>query len=237
MTQTKARTLLVQTVRSMVGVVTLAIVFFVIILRVLPDTLDVVTREATAASSEDAIIIFNNLVYPGIEADLALDSRTPAAPISRTALERVDGQVRAFAQGTNITKLKIFNLRGMVIYSTEPAQIGSQFSEGTEAFLHATRGRSFSELRRVESHVGMRGTITDAILSSTYIPIRDRGNSVVGVAEIYVDSSHVYARVNQEKSRFLAIIIVGFAGLGAATFWAVWTQVVRLRSVIRIEAG
>lgn len=228
--------LFIQTLKSTLGVVVLAAAFFVLILRILPGALDVATKEATAASSQDMIMVFRNLAYPEIAADLGLAGNDMPMPLAGAALERVDEKVRAFAADTKIVKLKIFCLKGSIIYSSDLAQIGDRFDQTDEAFLHALRGRSFSEIEHLDRYEGLNGPMSDVVLAATYVPIRDATGSIIGVVEIYVDRTEVQRQVDNEKSEVLAIIIVGFAALGAATFWAIWSQLVRVRAGIRIEA-
>jgi hypothetical protein len=229
--------LLFKTLKATLLVVALAAAFFVLVMRILPGALDLATKEATAASSQDLIMVFRNLVYPEIAEDLGLAGNDMPMPLAGAALERVDRQVRGFAANSKIAKLKIFCLKGSIIYSTDIAQIGERFSETDEAFLHAIRGRSFSEIERKDSYEGLSGAMRDVVLAATYVPIRDDTNTVVGVIEIYVDRTEVQRQIDTEKSEMLAILIVGFAAVGGATFWAIWSQLVRVRASVRIEAG
>lgn len=227
---------LIQTLRATLGVALLAMLFFVLVMRLLPGALDLATKEATAASSQDVIMVFRNLVYPEIDADLDLAGNDMPMPLAGAALGRVDQKVRAFVAGTKIAKLKIFCLKGSIIYSTDRTQIGDRFSEPNEAFLHATRGRSFSEIERKDRFDSVSGPISDAVLAATYVPIRDDSNSLVGVIEVYMDRTVVQRQIDSVKSEIMAVLIVGFAAMGAATFWAIWSQLVRFRASTRIEA-
>ena len=101
------------------------------------------------------------------------------------ALKKALGALMA---GTDVLKVKIYNLDGKTVYSTDPAQIGTDYSPNPR-FLRALRDDFASKLEFRNSFGAMTGPVRDRHVLSSYIPVRrgDKSKPIEGVLEIYSD--------------------------------------------------
>src|SRR3972149_4856989 len=89
-------------------------------------------------------------------------------------------------QGLSVIKVKIYNLEGMTVFSTQESQIGEDKSENA-GFLAALNGGFASELTHRDTFSAFEGEIEDRDVISSYVPIQRGDASVEGVFEIYDD--------------------------------------------------
>ena len=99
--------------------------------------------EATAASNLAISQLIATEVWPSL-ATLLPDSEVDAnGARSNPNLPAIDAIVRRFSPNTDIVKLKIFNLNGLTLYSSEARQIGEDKS-ATSGFRSARQGKPVS---------------------------------------------------------------------------------------------
>jgi hypothetical protein len=116
-----------------------------------------------------------------------------------------DKRVKKSVDIFRIVKLKIYTPEGFIIYSTDVDIIGE--SDHTNKDLHAAlKGEVSSKL---ESETDVWDLMDEQKVGSemveTYLPIRDQGNNIVGVYEIYMDVSSYR---NEVKYALIAIIAI-----------------------------
>jgi two-component system, NarL family, sensor kinase len=121
-----------------------------------------------------------------------------------------------------IAKIKIYNRHGVVVFSTNPSQIGKDQS-GNKGVLAAMRGGVLSELVFRDTFNSFdRGTEEDNLMQ-TYLPVRAApADPVRGVFEIYADVNGMVHHA--EKTEF--IILAGALAIMSALY-AVLIFVVR----------
>jgi hypothetical protein len=98
---------------------------------------------------------------------------------------KIDNRMRRFMSYTDVLKVKLYNARGITLYSSEFSQIGEDKSNNI-GFQRASKGHLASELTYRGKFGAFDGELYNRNLVSTYAPIRD-GAEVVAVAEIYSD--------------------------------------------------
>ncbi len=160
--------------------------------------------------------LFANFVWPGYAGFAGRASDMPRDAIrahAQTVAMLED--VREFARGTRILKVKLFDRAGLTIFSTEIGQIGtdSYTSPGLQAAL---AGRVDCKLEHRARFTAIEGTVFDRRIVSCYLPIHDRPGSehIAAIMEIYSDmtAGHdlVVARVRVEVAVIVAILGVSF---------------------------
>lgn len=210
-----------------------ALTLFLYLAYAIPEALEHSAKNSSQASNEDKVTLFMRLVYPSIAADLKLEGPDPVKPLTDpAAFERVDQRIREFVVGTHIVKVKIFAPSGLVVYSSDPKQIGAPFEEASEAILHASRGRAFSDVSVRDTFVGYSGELRNVTIVSSYLPVRDEERNIVGIAEIYSERTSVFQQIAFEQAKIVSVLIVGFAVLGAMCVWVFWTMYLRLRETL-----
>jgi signal transduction histidine kinase/ActR/RegA family two-component response regulator len=141
--------------------------------------------ETTAASNLAITQLIATEVWPNLAPLLPAGEVDAQGARSNPNLPAIDGIVRRFSPNTDIVKLKIFDLKGLTLYSSEERQIGEDKS-ATSGFRSARQGKSVSELSFRESFQSFEGALQHRSLVSSYVPVF-RGGELRSVVEIYTD--------------------------------------------------
>jgi signal transduction histidine kinase len=144
---------------------------------------------------------------------------TTGAPL----LPELAWSVATVMQETNsIARIKIYNRAGVVVFSTDPSQVGDDQSRN-EGFIAAIGGGVGSELVYRDTFNRFDGVTEEDNLMQTYLPVRaGPGEPVRGVFEIYADVNGMVRQA--ERTEF---IILGGALLIMSGLYAVLLLVVR----------
>lgn len=103
--------------------------------------------------------------------------------------DEIDGQIRATMASTTVYKVKLYDLRGVTVYSSEPEQVGEDRS-GNAGWLSARHGIAASELTHRDRLSAFEGVVENRDVIQTYVPLHRPGSStVVAVFEIYSDAT------------------------------------------------
>ena len=128
-----------------------------------------------------------------------------AHPIT-TQLHR---SVKKQMEGLSVVKVKIYNLEGLTVFSTDPSQIGMDKSMNP-GFLSAMIGKPASSLTHRAEIYSFEGTIQDRDILSSYIPLRRGGSSapIEGVFELYYDMTPLMGKMDQTKNRLITGVLI-----------------------------
>ena len=100
-------------------------------------------------------------------------------------------------RGLHVVKVKIYDMSGLTVYSTEPKQIG-EHKAGNAGFEMAKTGEIKSDLVFRNNFSATERVIENRNLMSSYIPVRRQPNGPVeGVFEIYSDVTPLVAEVER----------------------------------------
>ncbi len=150
--------------------------------------------EAVAASMAQ---IFANTLwqeYGSLVADSEGMSADAIRADERTKL--LDREVRKIAAGTRVLKVKVYSLRGITLYSSDPAQIGVDYWNERN-FQVALAGGIASRLTRRPTFQALDGPRTELVVLESYIPARSPkgSNQIIAVLEIYSDVTDLEADI------------------------------------------
>jgi signal transduction histidine kinase len=136
--------------------------------------------------------------------------------------------IQGLMRDNSVVKIKIFNQRGVVVFSTNTAQIGSD-QRNNQGFITAINGRVADALVYHDTFNSFDQTSEEDNLMQTYIPVRASATEPVqGVFEIYTDVDDLVHQI--ERTEF---IIMAGAMLILSGLYAVLLLVVRrARNVI-----
>ncbi|MEM9449945.1 MAG: hypothetical protein AAGA75_15580 [Cyanobacteria bacterium P01_E01_bin.6] len=103
-------------------------------------------------------------------------------------------------EGLSIAKLKIFDLQGRTVFSTNASEIGVNKSR-YPGFVSASSGDVVSQLEHRDTFNALRENLNDRHLLSSYVPIRikDSNDEIIGVLELYTDVTPLLQRIYQTQ--------------------------------------
>ena len=106
-------------------------------------------------------------------------------------------------RGLSVAKVKVYDMGGRTIFSTDPQQIGEDKS-GNGGFQGARTGAVTSELTHRDEFSGFERVIENADLLSTYIPVRRTNGAIGAVFEVYDDVTPFLARI--ERMQWMVVL-------------------------------
>jgi signal transduction histidine kinase len=132
---------------------------------------------------------------------------------------RLRHAVLALMDGLSVVKVKIYNLQGRTVFSTQPSQIGDDKSTNA-GFMAARSGKVASELTHRETFSAFEQTIADLDVLSSYLPIRrdDPKGAIEGVFEIYTDVTSLLQKSQQTQRHVVLGVTLILMGLYAVLF-------------------
>ena len=133
----------------------------------------------------------------GLDGD-ALRAHPETKRLRETVLEHL--------RGLSVIKVKIYDEKGLTVFSTEPSQIGDDKSDNA-GFLSAYSGQVASELTHRDSFSAFENTVEDRDVISSYIPIHGAGGRIDGVFEIYDDVTPLLAKIERTQIWVAAVSV------------------------------
>jgi signal transduction histidine kinase len=119
----------------------------------------------------------------------------------------LDHQVKVLVKNAPIIKIKIYDMGGHTLFSTDPRQIG-QDKNNDGGVVSARKGVVASEMAHAHTVSAFEGSITDRDVLSSYVPIYGGNDgTVVGVFEVYNDVTAFVAAIDRFTWWLIAITV------------------------------
>lgn len=136
--------------------------------------------------------------------------------------------------GLSVVKVKVYDLNGLTVFSSEARQIGEDKS-GNAGYLSARNGVVATELTHRDTFSAFEQTIEDRDVISSYVPIQPDGpgGAVEGVFEIYDDVTPLLKRIEQTQRN----VILGVVAVLAVLYGILYAIVRRGDRIIRQQAA
>ncbi len=146
-------------------------------------------------------------------------------PADSAAVKRLLQTFRQGAAGTSLVKLKLYNIRGLTVFSTETRQIGEDKST-YPGFVAALNGTAVSQLSERETFESMFGSLRSVAVIGSYLPVQDHASgAVTGVVEVYDDVTQLFQAINAARWQ-----VFGLSALLMLALYATLLYVVRKAS-------
>jgi diguanylate cyclase (GGDEF)-like protein len=122
-------------------------------------------------------------------------------------VERIRADVVRQMHGLTVVKVKIYDLNGRTVFSTDLNQIGEDKSSNG-GFIAAKAGNPVSEITFRNQFAAFEKVINDRNLISTYIPIRrDNTEGPEGVFEVYSDVTDYVSELERATYRIVGLVL------------------------------
>jgi diguanylate cyclase (GGDEF)-like protein len=126
-------------------------------------------------------------------------------------MEALAGDLRSLARGLNVVKVKIYDLRGFTVFSTDPRQIGEDKS-ANPGFRRARDGYPASEITYRDRFDAWEGLISERNIIATYVPVHvDDATPVEAVFEVYSDVTELVGRMQASQRKIIGGVLGAMA--------------------------
>jgi PAS domain S-box-containing protein len=149
-------------------------------------------------------------------------------------IARMREAVLAQMAGLSVVKVKVYDLDGLTVFSTEARQIGENKRENA-GYLSARDGVVATELTHRDTFSSFEQTIEDRDVISSYVPIQPDGpgGAVEGVFEVYDDVTPLLDRIEQTQRN----VITGVVAVLAVLYGILYAIVRRGDHIIRQQVA
>ena len=198
----------------------------------------------------DLTIAFGNSIWPEFMTFVNDAHRlTPDQIRTHPRTADLHRAVVRLMRGTPVLKVKLYDVRGLTVFSTEPGQIGGDYGSNPR-FLEAFNGGFATRLQFRETFNSISAPLQDRYVLSSYIPVRpqDGAGPIEGVVEIYSDVTEFHAHIMRQGLIHAAINAAMLAAVFLLLLASVWyaerlirrhhaRNIALVRNVARAEAA
>lgn len=192
-------------------------------------------EKAGEASNGTLTRVFVNETWSEIAPLLPPPGSTEEQIIKNPNIKKIDNRIRRFMSYTDVLKVKLYNVKGLTVYSSEVSQVGEDKAKNL-GFQQALKGKLASELTYRGKFGGFDGELFNRNLVSTYAPIRD-GYQVVAVAELYSDRTASIEQATELRNELLAVLISSFGVIYVLILYFSYRVFKRITSTTATPSG
>ena len=162
---------------------------------------------------------FSNTIWPRFSAHVASIGDGDGDELrTHPQTLNIHEAVQTLAAGTPVLKVKIYDLDGLTVYSSELGQIGDDKNENRGFFRAARDGAPASELSYRDTVSAFSGVVENRDFVETYLPIRSAEGRIGGVFELYTDVTPLLDRIGDRTAEFIAGLLLSFGLLYGVLF-------------------
>jgi diguanylate cyclase (GGDEF)-like protein len=156
---------------------------------------------------------FANAIWPSHAAFVVRAGSFERATLAaRPEIAALDRDLRRLSDGLSVAKVKIYDLNGLTVYSTDPRQIGEDGS-AKPGFRRARDGYPASKVSYREHLDSWEGALAERHIVETYVPVHVYDAAPVeAVLEVYNDVTGL-VRANQRSQWTILAAVLGAMAL------------------------
>ncbi len=166
-----------------------------------------VLMERESQSNTDLARTIGNTIWPKYSNFFWHAGEMSAEELAGAAvIEKIQLDVLHKVEGLRVLKVKIYDLNGQVVFSTQASQIGSNKFDNA-GFQSALHGEAASEIIFRSTFSAFEGHMYDRNLVASYVPVRRSFDQPVeGVFEIYTDVTPLLTDIETTSNQILLVI-------------------------------
>ncbi len=154
---------------------------------------------------------FANSIWPRFAPYLTSVVQTEGNDLrARPETAQIRGAVIALMHDLPVLKVKIYNLDGLTVFSTDEKEIGMVELSNEGFFAAARAGKVTSDVTHRGRINAFDGELQDRDVLESYLPLRQGDGPVEAVFELYSDVTGLLHRVDQVQRNLLVGLIVAF---------------------------
>lgn len=152
--------------------------------------------------------ILSNAISTGYRELLDADPATIREMGARhPVILKLDAKIKQLMRGSKLLKVKIYDLNGLIIFSTDPSQINQDKSNNT-GFLSARAGKTVSNIAFRDQFNSFEGMRSDLNVVSSYIPIRSHPlGELEAVFEVYSDVTDLINQMQRLQWQIVILVL------------------------------
>lgn len=190
-------------IASFIGILLVMLVLSIYLRYLVSQTL----IEHQTRSNVDLTISYANSIWPVFAEFVSRSENYSVEELKqRSELKELHKVTLRQMKGMNVVKVKIYNLKGMTVFSTDPVQIGKDKSKST-GFLTAIQGSVVSNIGFRNEFNALEQVIVDRDLVSSYIPIYNAEKKIEAVFEVYSDVTPMLKQMQQSQYTIIFIVM------------------------------
>ena len=168
--------------------------------------------ESTEARNRMLALAFANAIRPEFDSFLYQEAGTAARGPQDPRTQQLRETLERMTRGIPVFKIKIFNIEGRTIFSTDGGELGEDKSMNP-LFRIARNGKTTSELTHRGAAIISERRVAELDIVSTYIPIVGENGRIIAVFELYSDVTEALSGIEQASVRLVAGLALIFASL------------------------
>ena len=178
--------------------------------------------EHESRANEDVTRAFANTVWERYRGFIVGPrGRTREDLLADPMLPQLRAELLAKISGLEISKVKIYNLDGLTVFSTDDKQVGEDKSDN-QGFRDASGGKASSVFVFREKFDAFEGTLSNRNLVASYIPVRLHPESAPeGVFEVYTDITEALELQNRAQWQVAGVVLAMLSTLYVFLFFVV----------------
>ena len=182
---------------------------------------DAVNELVESAESQNVTLArsFANVLWPRFSHYVGSVSGMDGDALrARPETRELDTVLKTLTTGLPVLKVKIYDLDGLTVYSSQPSQMGTDKSNNLGFLQSARDGKPASKLSYRDTFSAFSGTVENRDLVESYLPIWASDGAIAGVFELYTDVTPIMARIEHRTTELIAGLLLSFGLLYGILF-------------------